>query len=136
VLLNTNRPDAFSMKRFVLNTKAPAKSRKASTNPKFEIRNPTSVLGFRMFRPPLRAVVEIASGWPVQVSAWEKQRSVYGKVVSLAGPWRSTGDWWRNDSWDRDEWDVALESGKEQQALYRIYRELKSGNWFVEGNYD
>jgi len=136
VLLNTNRPDAFSMKRFVLNTKAPAKSRKASTNPKFEIRNPTSVLGFRMFRPPLRAVVEIASGWPVQVSAWGKQRSVYGKVVSLAGPWRSTGDWWRNDSWDRDEWDVALESGREQQALYRIYRELKSGNWFVEGNYD
>ena len=89
-----------------------------------------------MFRPPLRAVVETASGWPVQVSAWGKQRSVYGKVVSLAGPWRSSGDWWRNDSWARDEWDVALESGSEQQALYRIYRELKSGNWFVEGNYD
>jgi len=23
-----------------------------------------------------------------------------------------------------------------QQTLYRIYKELKSENWFVEGNYD
>jgi protein ImuB len=138
VLLNTNRPDAFSMKRFVLKTKEIGKRGKRSNNLQSAICNLPSrqCLGFRMFRPPLRAVVEIASGWPVQVSAWGKQRSVYGKVVSLAGPWRSTGDWWRNDSWDRDEWDVALESGREQQALYRIYRELKSGNWFVEGNYD
>jgi protein ImuB len=41
-----------------------------------------------------------------------KQRSVYGKVVNLAGPWRTSGDWWRDDSWSREEWDVALDSGK------------------------
>ena len=138
VLLDTHRPDAFSMKRFVLKTKEGGKRGRRSVNRQSAIptRRDRQCLGFRMFRPPLRAVVEIASGWPVQVSAWGKQRSVYGKVVSLAGPWRSTGDWWRNDSWARDEWDVALESGREQQALYRIYRELNSGNWFVEGNYD
>jgi protein ImuB len=78
----------------------------------------------------------VDNGWPKQVSAWGKQRSVYGKVISLAGPWRTTGDWWRDDSWARDEWDVALDSGKDRPALYRIYRELNSGNWFVEGNYD
>ena len=89
-----------------------------------------------MFRPPLRAVVEVDSGVPRQVSAWGKQRSVYGKVVKLSGPWRTTGDWWRNDRWARDEWDVAIESSKERLAIYRIYRELSSGNWFVEGNYD
>ena len=136
-LLDTHRPDAFSMKRFVLKTteeKGRRRSKLKSSQP--EIRPPKFVMGFRMFRPPLQAVVEIASGWPVQVSAWGKQRSVYGKVVSLAGPWRSTGDWWRKDGWARDEWDVALDTGKEQQALYRIYRELNSGNWFVEGNYD
>ena len=66
-----------------------------------------------MFRPPLRAVVEVTNGWPRQVSAWGKQRSVYGKVVSLAGPWRTTGDWWRTDTWARDEWDVALELSRD-----------------------
>jgi protein ImuB len=143
-LLDTHRPDAFCMKRFILSTASQQRrGRGALKNPQFKIRNPKSVLGFRMFRPPLRAVVQADQGWPRQVSAWDKQRSVYGKIVNLAGPWRTTGDWWRDDRWARDEWDVALESGRGfksgeigQQTLYRIYRELGSGAWFVEGNYD
>jgi protein ImuB len=136
VLLDTHRPDAFSMKRFVLNTKESRKRRKSNLQSTICNLQSRQCLGFRMFRPPLRAVVDVDNGWPKQVSAWGKQRSVYGKVISLAGPWRTTGDWWRNDSWARDEWDVALDSGKDRQALYRIYRELNSGNWFIEGNYD
>ncbi len=125
VLLDTHRPDAFSVKRFELR------------NSKFEIRNSKSVLGFRMFRPPLRAVVQVDRGLPAQISAWGKQRSVYGKVVDVAGPWRTTGDWWRDDRWARDEWDVAVVPNKrEEQVLYRIYRELNSDTWFVEGAYD
>jgi protein ImuB len=93
-----------------------------------------------MFRPPLRAVVETEQGWPTQISAWGKQRSVYGKVVQVAGPWRTTGDWWREDRWARDEWDVAVaasnKTSSEPPGLYRIYRKLNSEMWFVEGNYD
>ena len=29
-------------------------------------------------------------------------------------------------------WDVALESG----VLFRLFRELDSGRWFIEGSYD
>jgi protein ImuB len=65
---------------------------------------------------------------------------VYGKVVQLAGPWRTTGDWWREDGWARDEWDVALvpsgRTSSEASGIYRIYRKLDSEMWFVEGNYD
>ncbi len=92
-------------------------------------------------------MVEASRGYPTQVSAWGANRSVYGKVVRLAGPWRTTGDWWRNDCWARDEWDVVIESRAESsnpgghamassQVLYRIYRELSSGSWFVNGIYD
>jgi protein ImuB len=126
-LLDTHRPDAFTLKRFTVNTKS-AKNRQSAIGNR-------QCLGFRIFRPPLRAVVQAEQGWPTQISAWGKQRSVYGKVVSLAGPWRTTGDWWRGDRWARDEWDVTLERG-DQQAVYRIYRELKTDTWFVEGNYD
>jgi len=134
VLLDTHRPDAFSIKRFVLQTREVRRRRSKWINqPKISNRQ---CLAFRMFRPPLRAVVELTNGWPKQISAWGKQRSVYGKVVDCAGPWRTTGDWWRNDNWARDEWDVAVESGKDRQVLYRIYRELNGGTWFVEGNYD
>lgn len=131
-LLDTHRPDAFVMNRFVLPSK---KSRRQVDR----ISNRQS-LGLRMFRPPLRAVVETEHGWPTQISAWGKQRSVYGKVVQVAGPWRTTGDWWREDRWARDEWDVAVaasnKTSSEPPGLYRIYRKLNSEMWFVEGNYD
>ncbi|HKY44720.1 MAG TPA: hypothetical protein VJM50_16635 [Pyrinomonadaceae bacterium] len=133
-LLDTHRPDAFSMKRFTLQTVADVRKRRTKKNRQSAIGNYQS-LGFRMFRPPLRAIVQADQGWPTQISAWGKQRSVYGKVVDVAGPWRTTGDWWREDSWARDEWDVAIDR-QGQQSLYRIYRELESKNWFVEGNYD
>ena len=134
-LLDTHRPDAFSMKRFTLSSKSDFPKRRKAKNSQFAIHNSQSILGFRMFRPPLRAIVQADQGWPTQISAWSKQRSVYGKVVNLAGPWRITGDWWRNDRWARDEWDVTLER-LGQKALYRIYRDLNTDNWFVEGNYD
>src|SRR5688572_26231527 len=125
VLLDTHRPDAFSVKRFELR------------NSKFEIRNSKLTVGFRMFRPPLRAVVQVDRGLPAQISGWGKQRSVYGNVVDVAGPWRTTGVWWRDDRWARDEWDVAVVPNKrDEQVLYRIYRELNTDTWFVEGAYD
>src|ERR1041384_1788216 len=126
-VLDTHRPDAFSVKRFTLVTKPDWRKRRQIGN--------QQCLGFRMFRPPLRAIVQADQGWPTQVSARGKQRSVYGKVVSVAGPWRTTGDWWRDDRWARDEWDVTLERSG-QQTLYRIYKEIKTETWFVEGNYD
>jgi protein ImuB len=136
-LLDTHRPDAFTMNRFVLPSKPDSRRR-----PKIGTRQSAigNHLGLRMFRPPLRAVVETTNGWPTQISAWGKQRSVYGKVVQVAGPWRTTGDWWREDRWARDEWDVAVTASNktrgEPAALYRIYRKLNSEMWFVEGNYD
>ena len=64
---------------------------------------------------------------PVRVDATD----IHGTVVTVAGPWRSSGDWWTTDPWDRDEWDVALSNDR----LYRIYREPPR-QWFVEALYD
>jgi protein ImuB len=167
-VLDTHRPDAFRVKRFELkevkrrrangkqqtvNSKQQAmkgnskfqisnfKFQIPNSNSKFEIRKSKSILGFRVFRPPLRAIVQEERGCPREISAWDKNRSVYGKVVGAAGPWRTTGEWWRKDAWARDEWDVAIEPRGQRsevsgQILYRIFRELGSGAWFVDGVYD
>jgi protein ImuB len=140
-VLDTHRPDAFTMKRFVLPASKAEPSRRTKTDSRPTAMPNRPHLGFRMFRPALRAVVQTERGWPAQISAWGKQRSVYGKVVRLAGPWRTTGDWWREDGWARDEWDVAIESSNKNEQLashgvYRIYRQLDSEQWFVAGNYD
>ena len=138
---------------------ADGRQKTAISNQQSAISNPKFTLGFRVFRPPLRALVQAARGQPREISAWDKNKSVYGKVVCAAGPWRTTGEWWRADAWARDEWDVAVESRGQRsevrsqrsedskvtevgshvgqsQILYRIYRELRSGTWFVEGIYD
>jgi protein ImuB len=142
-LLDTHRPDAFRMKRFVLKEAKKGKGQRAkgkqqtanSRQQTADSRQPW--LGFRMFRPALRALVQTQRGRPTEISAWDKNRSVYGKVIGVAGPWRTSGDWWRTDMWARDEWDVAVESTvPAMQTLYRIYREARSGVWFVEGIYD
>jgi protein ImuB len=144
-LLDTHRPDAFRVGRFTLRDPPSHKHRHKSELQR--LNDPREcALGFRMFRPPLRAMVETGRGCPKQISAWGKQLSVYGKIVRLAGPWRTTGDWWRSDNWAREEWDVAVETSclgprtnnkaPTAEALYRIYRELPNGAWFVEGSYD
>jgi protein ImuB len=163
-LLDTHRPDAFRVKRFELKEKkrrkANSKQQTVNSNPHSGIRKLQSRLGFRVFRPPLRAMVQAEGGCPREISAWNKNKSVHGKVVCVAGPWRTSGEWWRPDTWARDEWDVAIEArdqwsvvsgqwseglpAKEVcgngvqplQVIYRIYRELQSGTWFVEGMYD
>ena len=92
-------------------------------------RNPISdIFAFRVYRPPLAATVQAPEGRPSHISA----RGVQGKVLTRAGPWRISGDWWTPTPWARDEWDVAVSDG----ALYRIYFERPAGRWFVEGSYD
>jgi len=83
-------------------------------------------LAFRIYRPALVARVELASGQPNFIAA----EGIRGRVIEMAGPWRTSGDWWTADPWSRDEWDVALSNG----VLYRIYCEPRG--WFVGGSYD
>ncbi len=83
-------------------------------------------LSFRYFRPPMEARVETENGIPKQILT----RMFRGKITKTAGPWRSSGDWWREDAWHRDEWDIAVADG----ALYRIYH--ARAEWFAEGIYD
>jgi protein ImuB len=118
-LLDTHRPDAF---RMVLVGRA---SRPASFKPEGRPGGPPH-LAFRIFRPPRAARVAVAAGRPGFVTA----DGIRGKVLDLAGPWRTSGDWWTSDPWSRDEWDIALSDG----AIYRLYCEPRG--WFVEGSYD
>lgn len=104
------------------------------------------ILALRLFRPPLTAIVQLRDGQPRHVSC----AAIHGAVVWLAGPWRSSGDWWQQKesanaasefsegaaSWAREEWDVALKHDDAGLVLYRIFRDLIGGKWFVEGEYD
>ena len=117
-LLDTHRPDAFRIQKGAGAPGALGKPRLKNASVPF--------MALRLFRPRRAARVAIASSQPSFVMA----EGVRGKVLDLAGPWHTSGDWWTADAWQRDEWDIALSDG----ALYRIYCEPRG--WFVEGSYD
>ncbi len=116
-LLNTHRPDAFRLRPFAPPRFSPS-----------QLPASPVAAALRRFRPPLPARVSCQEGRPHHVAA----RRITGMVLEAAGPWRSSGDWWAETRWARDEWDVALTSG----GTYRIYQELASKQWFVDGVYD
>jgi protein ImuB len=134
-LLNTHRPDAFRMTKFRLKYRS-GKNAGNSSRPMPEL----PAMGFRVFRPPWPAEVQSMEQRPARINARGASSSyvIRGQVVCASGPWRTSGDWWRADLWARDEWDVAVRSSSSEQSdvLCRVYRDLQSEEWFVEGVYD
>jgi protein ImuB len=90
---------------------------------------PQAVL--RRFRHPLPVRVTLADGRPARLGSIGA--GLTGGVVDrCAGPWRTSGAWWTDRSWDRDEWDVALHGG----LVCRVSRGHADGHWQLEGVWD
>ncbi|HSB75796.1 MAG TPA: DNA polymerase Y family protein [Terriglobales bacterium] len=124
-ILDTHRPASFRLRHF-----APAAPRHDHRPP--ELSAPRTAL--RLFRPPLRASVLMHAGAPVRITS-AIQPEVRGEIVWAAGPWHASGEWWQESAWAREEWDIILQN-ETGAALYRLYREPASGQWFVDGSYD
>jgi protein ImuB len=119
-LLNTHRPGAWRMRPVASGQWSVASGRCSVVR--------AQRIAFRYFTPRLRARVDLTDGRPTRIFT----QRMYGHVLEAAGPWRTSGDWWRNESWDRDDWDVALNDG----GIYRLVVERRMEAWFVEGAYD
>ena len=123
-LVDTHQPGAFEMHPFTPKAQPPTHE-----PPR---RGAYLVPVLRRFRHPMSARVTVEHGHPVRVST-SQPHSANGRVVTCAGPWRSSGHWWSSPSvWDHDEWDVELSDG----GVYRIFRDRVSNRWFVEGLVD
>jgi protein ImuB len=155
-LEDTHRPDAFRMDRYAPAVQEEKRARrKSSTQPKVpgpEKPKRDAAIGFRMFRPPLQAEVQVRENRPQHV--WMRGPAyggqVRGEVIAASGPWRISGDWWREGVWDQDEWDLEIrfDAGQERlnllnsgntgplHGLYRFYFDSRQKKWFVRGSYD
>jgi protein ImuB len=131
-LLDTHRREAFEMRHFT-----------PSLANLTEWREPANlVTALRIFRPAVMVAIVHANGRPTHISSQERarfyerdSRQIDGQVLWAAGPWRSSGDWWEEDAWVRDEWDIAVRK-KAEIALYRLVHDLVGGEWMIEGSYD
>src|ERR1700738_3609120 len=104
-LLDSHRPESFRMKRFAVASEQ--NKRRGRNEPKVKENSNTraTVTGLRVIRPAQAVRVELRDEQPVRVYL----RGMRGEVVAASGPWRSSGDWWQEDAWHQDEWDLEIE---------------------------
>jgi protein ImuB len=127
-LVDTYRPGAFTMAKFDPPRTPHPQSLIPNPQPHPDSQ-PVSVL--RRFRSPIAARVMVERGRPARVTT-DRRGLSGGRVDRCEGPWRSSGDWWRQ-GWNCDEWDVVLSDG----TMYRISQALDDRRaWFVEGMLD
>ena len=132
------RPGAFAMQPF-----APREDGQRGTRPSHrdaETRNLQDLsasvaqwpaVAVRRFRNPVPIRVQLDAGKPSRVVV-DRRGLAGGPVSACAGPWRTSGTWWDDGTWNRDEWDVVLHGGE----TYRLFHDRDSGHWFVDGVLD
>ena len=130
-LVDTYRPGAFAMAKFDPSpSSGPKPLAKAAQSPIPDHLKNSAPRVLRRFRSPIPARVVAEQGRPVRVST-DRRGAAGGRVERCEGPWRSSGDWWKQ-GWNCDEWDVALSDG----TTYRISHAFEAGVWFIDGMVD
>ena len=126
ITVDSWEPGAFEMKPFL------GSIANSGRIPNPESRTPR--LAIRRFRFPIPARVRVDLGIPVRVTS-DRRGISGGKVETYAGPWRTSGGWWVEDTkkyWERDDSNVTLSD----RATYSIFGDRDTDAWFVEGVVD
>ncbi len=176
-LVDSHRPGQFRMARFIPPTEenqTPQRKNKSAPNqPNHAVKSAPendanesdlperrSSTGFRAFRPRLPATIELRDERPSRIFF----RGAYGQVTAVSGPWRTSGDWWTENAWLHDEWDIEVRLGASSSSprnkfsasrpeivraqsqstqpaqsstgMYCIYFDSIAQAWFVRGMYD
>lgn len=120
VLEETHRPDAFRMESFGGTTSVSSHYSSDATERVSAISKPV----LRRFRPAVPASMFRSKNPHLQ------SEEIHGRIAEQCGPYRVSGDWWDEKSWERVEWDVELEEG----TVCRCHR--SGGRWAIDGIYD
>lgn len=130
VVVDTHNPRVSSLRPFV---SPPPRNGGAEAPPYASDKTSTPHCTIRRFRLPVAAGVQVERGAPTRLHV-SSRAMAGGEVTFRAGPWRTSGQWWtaNRETWDRDEWDVAVESG----VIYRLTRDRVTERWEVEGVID
>ncbi len=90
---------------------------------------PTGILAIRALRPPLDASVRVGRGLPEYI----RSAIANGRVLRVAGPWRTTGGWWSpEDHFAYDSYDVQTADGTVARLRFDHLRK----RWQIDAVYD
>ena len=132
VVADAHRPDAYGVKTFQVSDagcQVSGEKKGAVPDTQHPTPNPQLLpLALRAVRPPRAVEVFCERERPEFV----RGAHLAGRVVHAAGPWRVHGEWWNAGRYARDYYDAQLSDG----CVYRLYCDLTTRSWFVDGVYD
>jgi protein ImuB len=120
-LLDANRRDSFRMGHFTTPENA------GSMMP--TLRSP---FGVCILRPPEHAFVLTHEDRPNQF-VFRSQRY---QVLEAYGPFNRSGDWWKQERWSYQQWDVVGTSGSKETICCELSYDTQAQTWQVEALYD
>lgn len=119
-LKDTHHPDSFTIGRFVV-PQGTKKSEQARHS-----------VALRRCRPPLRLSVQQKDRRLVAFFLHGKRFAVH----ETYGPWRKSGEWWSQQIWSHEEWDVLAKTQTEDTLLCVITHDLLHHHWQLDALYD
>ena len=144
-VVDTHRPGEFRIEKFApvreeveagtgrRSTEKRAAKKSGAGKSKKGFEKNAAAMSFRAFRPPLPIHVNSREGQPAEIFLQGRR----GEVRKAAGPWRTSGEWWREEQWIEDEWDVEIrfssgtgkraEINRRQKFGWQVYEEKKLG---------
>jgi protein ImuB len=127
VVVDDNHPRAFELKPFSGNSCARNDPWIRKTAPDELVLGTSLVV--RALRPPVRAEVEVHQGSPRSI----RSAVTCGRVVNVAGPWRTTGRWWSEEGrFALDHFDVQTSDG----TILRLCFDWLHRDWHIDAIYD
>jgi len=86
----------------------------------------------RILRPPERVIVQLREDCPSSLVF----RSRRYRVLRAYGPWMNSGDWWKQECWSAEEWDVIAVSPLSEEISCKLAHDRMNGCWQIEAIYD
>ncbi len=131
-LLDTHATESFRVERFSLQ-KAPRYSTSCSNS---TLQKATrSGFALQKLRPPVPIAVQVIDREPRSF----RLEGVRYTVQQAGGPWRRSGQWWTQEVWSYEEWDVdvtATPVNAGPPLLCLLRHDLLHRVWHIEGLYD
>ena len=138
-VVDDNHPNAFELKPFSGNPSSGNSSSGNAASDNAGLQNGISKqavaasagasLVVRALRPPVLAEVQVQDGRPRAI----RSAVASGRVVNVAGPWRTTGRWWADEGrFALDHFDVQVSDG----TILRLCFDWVHRDWQIDAIYD
>jgi protein ImuB len=130
-LADDHHPDAFDLDRFEPDRQPTPRSDRDKSGVKIHHDAPSfsGPLALRVLRPPVVAQVRLRGQQP----EWVRSAVANGRVVRVAGPWRTTGGWWSSEGrFAFDSFDVQTSDG----SVVRLRLDHVARRWQIDAIYD